>query len=53
MSNELTETIAQYLAERANITTMRKYYLALRTEDLQSSIRWLNGILGLSRMGVF
>jgi len=37
--------VVQVLAGHSNITTTRKYYLAVRSEDLQSASKWLNKIL--------
>lgn len=37
----------QYLAGHSNITTTRKYYLAVRNEDIQMAIDWTNKVLQL------
>ncbi|MCK4999681.1 MAG: site-specific integrase [Anaerohalosphaera sp.] len=37
--------VVQYLAGHSNITTTRKYYLAVRDEDLQVAIDWTNKVL--------
>ena len=37
--------VVQTLAGQSNIATTRKYYLSVRSEDLQSASKWLNEIL--------